>query len=90
MTEIRASDLRGFLSLALPFACMTLGVSSALVRGTARIFCVKQRPGSETDRPARKILRHSLLTSTVLAVDTVCAVRLSQESHDGEKESPVC
>jgi hypothetical protein len=29
MTEIRASDLHGFLSLALPFACMTLGVSSA-------------------------------------------------------------
>ena len=29
MTEIRNSDLRWFLSLALPFACMTLGVASA-------------------------------------------------------------
>jgi hypothetical protein len=29
MTEIRNSDLRWILSLALPFACMTLGVSSA-------------------------------------------------------------
>ncbi len=29
MTEIRNSDLRWILSLALPFACMTLGVASA-------------------------------------------------------------
>jgi hypothetical protein len=38
----------------------------------------------------RQILQKFLLTSTVMAVDTVHAVRLSQENHDGEKESSVC